>query len=108
MKSVYVKDREFYKDITMERNNRKKYIHIDRETGSNKISAMLNKIESETESDTENLLEDSDKEYIAEGPILDNNDENHQPLTPEATVHVEGTVLDIDEPPAKILKKKAN
>ena len=34
-----LKDREFYKDITMERNNRKKYIHIDRETGSNEIFA---------------------------------------------------------------------
>ena len=31
---------------------------------------------------------------------------SHQLLTPEATVHVEGEVLDIDEPPAKKLKKK--
>ena len=44
----------------MERNNRKKYIHIDRETGSNEIYAMFD--ESNTESDTENLLEDSDAE----------------------------------------------
>ena len=66
MKSVYVKHREFYKDITMERNNRKKYKHIDRETGSNEIFTMLDKIESESESDIENLLEDSNTEYIAE------------------------------------------
>ena len=39
----------------MERNNRKKYIHIDCETGSNEIFAMLEKTESEIESDTENL-----------------------------------------------------
>ena len=57
---------EFYKDITMERNNRKKYIHIDRETGSNEIYAMLDEIESDTESDTGNLLENSDTEYISE------------------------------------------
>ena len=44
----------------MERNNGKKYIHIDRETGSNEIYAMLDEIESDTESDIENLLEDSD------------------------------------------------
>ena len=44
----------------MVRNNRKKYMHIDREKGDNKIFAMLNKIESETEGDIENLLEDSD------------------------------------------------
>ena len=103
--SVYVKDRAFHKDITMERNNRKKYIHIDRKTGSNEISAMLEKIESETEGGTENLLEDSDTEYIAEGPILEYKEEGHQLLTPEAPVHVEGEVLDI-EPAAKKLKKK--
>ena len=65
---------EFYKDITMERNNRKKYIHIDRETGSNEIYAMLDEIESDTESDIENLLEDSDTEYISEKSIPDNKE----------------------------------
>ena len=67
---------------------------------------MLDKIESETESDIENLLEDSDTEYIAEVPILDNKEENDQLLTPEATSHVEGEVFDKDEPPAKKLKKQ--
>ena len=61
-----ISKRQVYKDIAMERNNRKKYIHIDRETGSNEMFGMLDKIESETESDIENLLEDSDTEYIAE------------------------------------------
>ena len=84
----------------MERNNRKKYLHIDRETGSNEIFAMFDKIESETESDIDNLLEDSDTEYIEE-PILDKKEESHQLITPEATVNVEGEGLDIDEPPAK-------
>ena len=84
----------------MERNNRKKYVHIDRETGSNEIFAMFDKIESETESDIDNLLEDSDTEYIEE-PILDKKEESHQLITPEATVNVEGEGLDIDEPPAK-------
>ena len=40
----------------MERNNRKEYIDIDRETGSNEIYAMRDEIESDTESDIENLL----------------------------------------------------
>ena len=53
----------------MERNNRKKYIHIDRETGSSEIFAMLEKTEIEIESDTENLLEYSGTEYLTEGPI---------------------------------------
>ena len=85
----------------MERNNRKKYIHIDRETGSNEIFAMLEKTESEIESDTENLLEYSDMEFLIEEPIPVNKQESHQVLTPEAKVHVEGEVLDIDEPSAK-------
>ena len=90
----------------MERNNRKTYIHIDREAGSNEIFAMLDKIKCEIESDIENLLVDSDLEYIAEEQIPDNKEESHQLLTPEATVYVEGEILDVDEPPAKNVKKK--
>ena len=55
MKSECTKDR-----VLQRYPNGKKYIHIDRETGSNEIYAMLD--ESNTESDTENLLEDSDAE----------------------------------------------
>ena len=44
----------------MEQNNRKRYLHTNRETGSNEIFAMHDKIERDTESDIENLLEDSD------------------------------------------------
>ena len=97
---------EFYKDITMAKNNQKKYIHIDRETGSNEIYAMLDEIESDTESDIENLLEDYDTEHISEEPIPDNKEESHRVLTPEATVHVENESLDVEEPPSKKLKKK--
>ena len=45
------------------------YIHIDCETGSNEIFAIFDKIESESGGDIENLLEDSDTEYIAEKPF---------------------------------------
>ena len=86
---VYVQKIEFYIDITMERNNWKKYIHIDRETGSNEIYAMLDEIKSDTESDIENLLEDFDTEYISEETIPDNEEESHRVITPEVTVHVE-------------------
>ena len=100
MKSVYVKDRELYKDITIERNNWKNYI------GNNEIITMLEKIERKTESDIENLLEDTDTKYITEEPILENKEGRHQLLTPETTVRVEGKVLGIDEPLAKKRKKK--
>ena len=45
VRRVYVKVRKFCKSIVMERNNRKKYIHIDHETGSNEIFRMLGKTE---------------------------------------------------------------
>ena len=35
----------------MTRNNRKKYMHVDRETSGNEIFARLDKIEGESESD---------------------------------------------------------
>ena len=79
---------------------------IDRERGISEIFVMPEKIESETESDTENLLEDSDKKYLAEEPIPDNKEESHQLLTPDAKVHVDSEILDIDEPPAKKVEKK--
>ena len=90
----------------MERNSRKKYIHIDRETGSNEIYAMLDEIKSDTERDIENILEDSDSEYVSQGQILDNKEESHHVLTPEAIVHIENESLDIAEPLSKKLKKK--
>ena len=74
------------KERVLQRNNRKKYIHIDWKTGSNEIYAMLDEIESDTESGIENLLEDSDTEYISEEPIPHNKEESHHVLTPEATV----------------------
>ena len=55
----------------MERNNRKRYIYTDSETGSNKIFSMLDKIESETVKEIKNLLQNSDTEYKAEEPITD-------------------------------------
>ena len=47
-------------------------------------------------------------EYLAEELIPDNKEKSHQLVTPEATVHVEGKALDIDEPPAiKNVKRKS-
>ena len=88
----------------MEKENRKTYVKIDRETGSDEIFAMLDQIESETESDVENLLEDSDTEYIAEEDIPDDNVESHEVPVPEATVHVIGESNNEEEPPSKKLK----
>ena len=87
-----------WKEIT-ERN-------IFKETGSNEIYAMLDEIESDTESDIENFLEDSDSEYILEEPIPDNKKESHCALTREATIHIENESLNVEEPLSKKPKKK--
>ena len=54
----------------MESNNRKKYVMFSRETGSNDILAMLDAIGSDNESDIDNLLQDSDTEYLRKSQCL--------------------------------------
>ena len=73
----------------MEKEKRKRYVRIDRQTGSNEIFVSFEEIGNEAESDVENLLEDSDTEFIAEEEIPDTNEDNHQLLTLGAVVHVE-------------------
>ena len=90
----------------MEKEKRKRYVRIDRETGSNEIFAIFEEIESEAESDVENLLEDSDTEFIAEEEIPDTNEDTHQLLTPEAVVYVESKSRESELLPKKKLKAK--
>lgn len=103
-----MKDRQFCKDFAMKRSSKKNYIHIDHETGSNEQFSVLDKIESETQSEIVNLLEFSDKEYIAEEPILDNEEQGHQLLTSEATIYFKGEVLDIHEEAATKLENQSH
>ena len=71
----------------MDLNNKsKKYIKINRETGSNKICAMLDGINVKLEDDIDNLMYDSDTEFVLE-EILENELDSDQPLNslvPEA------------------------
>ena len=54
----------------------------------------------------ENLLEESDTEFIAEEEIPDKNEDTHQFLTLEAVVHVESESNESGPPPKKKLKVK--
>ena len=83
----------------MESNNRKKYVMINRETGSKDIFAMLDAIGSDNESDIDNLLEDSDTGYVAEEPVPAVNDDSHDVLTPEANIHIENNASSSTDPP---------
>ena len=86
-------------------NNGKGKSYINRETGSDEIFTMLDRIQSDTERNIENLLADSDTEFIGED-LVPKNKEESQILTPEATAEVESNVLNESEPPRKKLKQK--
>ena len=75
---------------------KKRYVRIDRETGSDENFVILGEIESKAESNMENLLEDSGTEFIAEEEIPDTNEDTHQLLTPEAVVHVEARAMKVN------------
>ena len=85
---------------------KKRYVRIDRETGSKEIFAIFEGNESEAESDMENLLEDSGTEFITEEEIPDTNDDTHQLLTLKAVVRVESESKESELPPKKKLKAK--
>ena len=61
----------------------------DRETNTNEIFAMLDKIVSDNEKDIDNLLEDSDNEYAAEEPVPETKEELLKILITKANIHIE-------------------
>ena len=83
-----------------------RYVRINRETGSNEIFAFLEEIESDAESDVENLLEDSDTKFITEEEIRNTNENTHQLLTPKAVVHVKSESNESEPQPKKKFKAK--
>ena len=74
----------------MASNSRKKYVNIDINTGSNEIHAILDDIGSHYEEDLDDLMNDSDTEFISETPLpeIDSNNNTCSLLIPEAIVHV--------------------
>ena len=53
----------------MATNGRKRYFHIDENTSSEQIYALLDDVESVDEDDIDNLMIDADTEFIAEEEI---------------------------------------
>ena len=72
-------------------NKRKKYVRIDRNTRSEEIFALLDEVNSDHEEDIENLMNDSDTEFIVDENLdndIDSDDEPLSVLIPEANIHV--------------------
>ena len=53
----------------MATNSRKKYFHIDGKASNEQIYALLDDVDSADENDIDNLINDSDTEFIAEEEI---------------------------------------
>ena len=76
-------------------NKRKKYVKIDRETGSDEIFAMLDEANSDLD-DFDNLMNDSTTEFVLTESLeneLDSNDKPLNLLVPEANYVVENPTI---------------
>ena len=75
----------------MNLNNKKKYIKIKRETGSDETVALLDEVNSDLEDNFDNLMNDLDTEFVLEEGLeneLDSDDETLNSLVPEAKHHI--------------------
>ena len=62
-------------------NKRKKYARIDRNTRSEEIFALLDEVNSDQEEDIENLMNDSDTEFIVDENLDNDIDSDDEPLS---------------------------
>ena len=66
-------------------------VRIGGKTGSDKIFALLDEVSNDLEDDIENLMNDSDTQFVLEESLeneLDSDDEPLNLLVPEANYHV--------------------
>ena len=95
--------------IKME-NKRKKYIRIECGADSDEVLAILDSIESEDEGDIDNLLNDSDTEFVSDESVPAPPANSNCVLTPEANVHIipsaETSMTEPTPPPSKKRKTK--
>ena len=72
-------------------NKRKKYARIDRNTRSEEIFALLGEVNIDQEEDIDNLMNDSDTEFIVDENLdndIDSDDEPLSVLIPDANIYV--------------------
>ena len=102
LKSTNCDQRLIYRTIWLiSTTNAKKYYHVDQDTTSNEIFAMFDQVNSETESDIEELLNYSDTEFIADEPLSQENEiesRDSSVLVPEANVHIDPSNEEPEDP----------
>ena len=73
----------------MATHGRKRYFYIDENASSEQIYSLLDDVESDHKNDIDNLMNDSDTEFIAEEEITQVASTQDTSLTtPEANLHV--------------------
>ena len=73
----------------MATHGRKRYFHLDKNAGSEQIYSLLDDVESDDKNAIDNLMNDSDTEFIAEEEIAQVASTQDTSLTtPEANLHV--------------------
>ena len=73
----------------MATNGKKRYFHIGEKASSEQIYTLLDDVESADEDDIDNLMNDSDTEFIAEEEITQGDcTKNTYLTTPEANLHI--------------------
>ena len=73
----------------MRRDGRKKYFNIDESISSKQVSALLDNFDSDNEEKIDNLINNSDTEFIADEEILPANNTLNTSLTaPVGNIHV--------------------
>ena len=78
---------------TAKDNKRKKYFNLDK-MSSDDIYALLDSVESDDEIEIDNLMNDSDTEFIAENNLIEEADDTGNftaIVTPSANVHIPDT-----------------
>ena len=72
----------------MATNGRKRYFHIDEDASSRQIYALLDDVESVDEDGIDNIMDDSDTEFIAKEEITQAaSTQDNSLTTPEANLH---------------------
>ena len=84
------------------KSKRKHYVETDRGTASEQVLALLEAIKSDEEDKIDNLMNDSDTEFIMEEEIIEKKNENDgnnggDLLVPDANVHIASTENRKDE-----------
>ena len=87
-------------------NRRKEYIRIESDISNDELFAMFDETDSGDESDIENILNDSDTEFLCDKPITTMANDIHKALVPETNFHVASEATEQQQEEYKVVQKK--